>query len=621
MKKSLSFITLSLITFLAIASFIPKSVFADGMMMKPDPYSDRWDYSNESNQQAFINYNNGLQKMIISVGLEGENSKGVVWLFPVPADPNKVAIDVVKSLPGLSGEEVSRKAKSNLDDTTKFLQMTQLYTIPFVSFYGTLSAGRGMDNALGAAPQGIGKGIVPDVVVYEHLDKEGISSEIITAKTANGLYDYLKNKGLKIESGSIPVLDNYIGKEFSFVASWISSPEKIISADDIKNNLYIYFSSQYRYPKFFDLVNSLKQKYPEFNQANNSTDYLKSQQGGTVLQELTQAIQNDPSIIVDTYNKNQNLANQKGVFVTFPTKEIYFPLLPTSVYGSKTVPATIRVIGHVTPNVFQDIESYTKTEYYIDSYASFADDLKNFYSGQNQNIKYTKIEINAPSKFFTDDLWLKAQAPAKTYYSTFIAKHPIVSAIILFILSSILAGILAGLIIFKDLRRKPVKLGLIGLSNFLTILGLLITTVLVGTKNKNESVEPLLAEIKQKGYLWKRRVATILFFVAIPFLVFGLFALSSLIREISYSLRYLDSDIIIPLLIIYVLPITALIVSFIIKRIKPEDKNLFEQLKLAGYSSWSFRPKDKMKYVFVPVFSISFLIISWLLVKLVGFTV
>jgi len=621
MKKPFSFITLSLIIFLVMFSFVPKSVLADGMMIKPDPYSDRWDYSNESNQQAFINYDNGLQKMIISVGFEGENSNGAVWLFPVPSGPNKVAIDVVKSLPGLSGEEISKKAKSNLDDTTKFLQMTQLYTIPFISFYGTLgTTGKGIENTLDA-PQGFGRGVEQDVVVYEHLEKEGITSEIITAKTANGLYDYFQSKGLKIERGSIPVLDNYIGKEYSFVASWISSPEKIISADDIKNNLYIYFSSQYRYPKFFSLVDSLKQKYPEFNQTSNSTDYLKSQQGETVLRELTQAIQNDPSIITDTYNRNQNLANQRGVFVTFPTEEIYFPLLPTSVYGSKTVPATIRVIGHVSPKVFQDIKSYTKTEYYVDSYASFADDLKNFYNGQNQNIKYTKIEINAPSKFFTDDLWLKAQAPTKTYYSTFVAKHPVVSAIILFILSSILAGILAGLIIFKDLRRNPVKLGLIGLSNFLTILGLLITTVLVGTKNKNESIEPILAEIKQKGYLWKRRVATILFFVAIPFLVFGLFALPSLVRELSYSMRYFDFEDFIPVLIIYVLPITALIVSFIIKRIKPEDKNLFEQLKLSGYSSWSFQPKDKLKIAFVPVFSISFLIISWLLVKLVGLTV
>ena len=162
---------------------------------------------------------------------------------------------------------------------------------------------------------------------------------------------------------------------------------------------------------------------------------------------------------------------------------------------------------------------------------------------------------------------------------------------------------------------------MIGLSNFLTIIGLIITTVLVNTKNKNESTEPILTEIKQKGYLWKRRVATILFFVAIPFLVFGLFALPSLVRKLSYLMKYFDFEDFIPVIIICVLPIAALIVSFIIKRIKPEDKNLFEQLKLSGYSSWSFQPKDKLKIAYIPIFSISFLVISWLLVKFIELTV
>ena len=629
MKKSLSFITLLLFTFLAITFFIPKSVFADGMMMKPDPYSGRWDYSNESNQQAFINYDNGLQKMIISVGLEGENSEGVVWLFPIPADPNKVTIDVVKSLPQLSGEEISKKAKSNLDDTTEFLQRTQLYTIPFISFYEVLVT-------TGRVTQGLGRNVEQNVIVYEHLDKEGISSEIITAKTANGLYDYLKSKGLKIESGSIPVLDNYIGKEYSFVASWISSPSQAIVYEyETITNKVLKTNEELLSDAPQDavnmLINGVEKGLPgirEYFQKNPRdvkgyvdshpyaysivVEYLQKNRPDLAYKEITeQRLKPKP---VQTNN------NQKGVFVTFPTKDIYFPLLPTSVYGSKTVPATIRIIGHVSPKVFQDIKSYTKTEYYVDNHASFTDDLKNFYSGQNQNIKYTKIEINAPSKFLTDDLWINNRAPVKTYYPTFVAKHPMVSAIILFILSSILAGMLAGLIIFRDLRKKPVKLGFIGLSNFLTLLGLLITIVLVGTKNKNESVEPLLAEIKQKGYFWKRRVATILFFVAIPFLAFGLFALPSFIRKIS-DLRHSMSDFVISILIIYVLPISSLIISLIIKRVKIEDRNLFEQLKLAGYSSWLFQPKDKMKYIFVPVSSISFLIISWLLVKLVGFTV
>lgn len=616
MNKPLFFIIFFLIFYLVRLYFVPKLVLADGLLINSDPYFDRWDYSNESNQQAFINYDSGMQKMIISVGFTEKNSNGAVWLFPIPSDPNNVTIDVVKSLPVFDGEEISKKAKSNLDNKAKFLKMTQLYTIPFIVFYSPLNTKR-MGIFLSSA-ENLDTAVDKDIVVYEHLEKEGIVSEVITAKTASGLYDYFQKKGLKIERGSIPVLDNYIGKEYSFIASWISSPKKIILAEEIKDNLYIYFSSQYRYPKFFSLLESLRQKYPEFNQAGNSVEYLKSQQGEPVLRELVQAVQNDQSIIADTY------ANQRGVFVVFPTDEIYFPLLPTSVYGNKTVPATIRIIGHVSPKVYENIKSYIKTGYYVDSYTSFDRNFKNFYNGQNKNIKYTKIEISAPSEFLTDDLWLKARAPIKTYYSTFIAKHPVVIMIILLILSSILAGVLAGMIIFKDLRRNPIKLGLIGLSNSLTILGLLVTTVLVSTKTKNESIVSVLTELEQKGYLLKRRFATILFFVAIPFLVFGLFTLPLSVDMISYSIRFFDDSIpglIIYILIIYVLPITALIVGLVIKRIKPEDQNLFEQLKLSGYSTWSFQPKDKLKIAFVPLFSISFLIISWLLVKIVQLSV
>jgi len=552
MKKLLSSITLSLIAVLAVLSLISKPVLADGMLIEPDPYSDRWDYSVENNQQAFINYDNGLQKMIISVGFDAKDSQDVVWLFPVPSDPNKVAIDVVTSLPYLSGEEISMKAKSNLEDVRTSLQMTQIYTIPFLSFSRlSYSSSVGIEASTGST-KSANDAIEPDVVVYEHIEKEGISSEIITAKTANGLFDYLKGKGLKIESGSIPVLDNYIGKDYSFIASWISAPEKIAS-----------------------------------------TDYESA---------------------------------QRGVFVTFPTNDIFFPLLPTSVYGSKIVPATIRIIGHVTPKVFQDIKSFTTTKYYIDNYAFFTKDLNIFYSGGNGDVNYTKIDINAPSKFLTDDLWISKSAPIKTYYSSFVATYPTVLTIILLIVSSVLTGILAGWIFFKDLRKNIVKLGLIGLSNCLSVFGLIITVALVSTKNENKDVAPLLSELRQKGYFWKRRLSTVLFCLATPFLAFGLIILSSLTAALWASIsdnnfRPFFIATLIPVMIVYVLPTVALIIGLMIKKVKTADKKLFKQLRDVEYSPWLFLPKDGNKYAFVPVFSILFLLISWLLVVLVEATV
>jgi hypothetical protein len=626
MKKLFLLFAVVVIILLSVFAFSSKTVFADGMMIESDPYSGRWDYSDESNQQAFINYENGLQKMIISVGFENENNNGAVWLFPVPSDPNKIAINIIKNLPQLTGEEISEKAKSNLDQASEYLQMSQIYTIPLIIFTKDMMSAASDSLALGGGfSLGWGENTEQDVEVFEHLEKEGISSEIITAKTANGLYEYFKSKGLKIEKDSIPVLNNYIGKDYSFIASWISAPKKNISAQEIKNNLDEYFSYSNPNQKFNELLNILEEKYLDFANLysrSEKVDYLKSIDGEVVMNELVNAIQNDPLIIDSNYN-------QKGIFVTFPSKDIFFPLLPTSVYGSKVVPATIRIIGHVSPKVFQEIKSFTKVEYndgwfHVYDYKNLEEinDLKSFYSEilhDNKNIKYTKIEINSPSKYFTQDLWIKDKAPIKTYYSSFIANYTVLIAIFLFIFCSVLAGIVAGMIVFKDLRKHPIKLGFIGLSNCLTIIGLIITVLIINTKNENPDTVELIKEIKQKGYYTKRRVVKILFLLLTPFLMAGLpfLLLPFVILEIIYN----NLSDVFWMTFIYLLLISILIIGFMIVRIKNEDKYLFEQLKSAKYSTFSFHPKDKMKLIFIPVFSISFLIFSWLLIKFIELTV
>ena len=599
MKKMLDFITLFSILFLTIFSFSFKSVIADGMVIRRDPYlnpyGNSWDYSEETNQQAFINYDNGRQKMIITIGLEDKNSSSsAVWLFPIPSTPEKIAIDVVKDLPDFQGYEISDKAKSNMYYARKHLFETQLYTIPFLGLYRETYGGIGTTPRLltgGVSIDEQSQNIEQDVVVYEHLEKEGITSEIITAKTASALYDYLKDKGLDIESGSIPVLNDYIGKEYSFIASWISFSE-------------------------------------------------------------------NPAIFENKDSFGDNIPKQRGILVDFPTEDIYFPLLPTSVYGSKVIPITIRVIGHVSPKIFDGIKGYTKTEYYIDEYASFADTLKNLYDGKRENLKYTKIKINAPAKFLTEDLWIKKSSPLKTYYSSFFAKRSIGSITILFLITtSLMAGILAGRIAFNSLRKNTFKLGLIALSNCLSIFGLMIVTFLVNTKGKDESIKPLLEAIKQKGYFWKRKLAFILLLAIFLFLLIYisfffsliianlfylenfyanklffnplifLFVSYSLIKELSYFFKhgyfYSTNDFLSIIIYFIILSVSIAVVSiiFILKRIKPEDKNLFEQLKLNNYSSWSFQPKDRAKILFVPLFSILFLTISWLLTKLVELTV
>lgn len=438
---------------LGILLFLPGHILADGVIIGPSiSHTDQFNYLSPKSQQAFINHENGIQKMIIAIAPE-IRLENAVWIFPVPADPNKVTIDVLSKLPNLYGNEITDEANLSLLSVKNFLYATQIYPRLFWELLAPRKITPGGVWSLDVrepfyeAPK--------DITIYERLEKEGVISEIITAKNGEAIYQYLKEKNPNFKKDSIPILDNYIGKNFSFVVSWISE-------------------------------NSLNQ---QSNQSNS---------------------RRIPPVI-PFFNQEENYQMQlsyrsRGIFVTFPSKKIYYPLILTSVYGSEIIPISIRIFGFNTPNLFRDIKNYTKTDYFIQSNPSIADEeLKNFYGpslgwGKLKNIKYTKIEINAPSKLLTEDLWIQKRSPLKALYASFIIRYSIAIGVLCFILASILAGIFSGLLIFKEARNKKglVKLSLLGLSNCLSIIGLLITTALIKI-NCTKTDDTLIKNLKEQA--------------------------------------------------------------------------------------------------------------------------
>lgn len=668
----------------------PSFVLADGGMIHFDPYSDRWDFADETNQQAFINYEKGTEKMILSVGVGDLNAGKTMWIFPVPADPNKVAVDVVTKLPSLRGEEISEKAQSNLDDAKSWLQATQIYTIPFAFTRSSMLSGSSNGGYGAPLSTGLGGGfkdaLRPDVVVFEHLEKEGITSEIVTARTVQGFNEYFFKKGLKIDSNSIPVLQNYIGKEYSFVVSWMEgsskttesskenisreflrqkaqTPEGLIDLltpfelDDfaMQNRCLFYDdmpcpalkgdgSIDYSHGYTRQEMNDFKAKF--VNSPNNIKDYQKkhpnnpkgfflqspnarenivayfSKKTDIVNKEIERKITNEKSI-----ERSTNKGNQKGVFVSFPTDKIFFPLMPTSVYGSKIVPADIRIMGHVTPDVFADIKSYTKTKYYYDESIQLDKDLKAFYNGPSTGVKYTKIEINAPSKFFTDDLWVKNSAPVKTFYQSFVATQNAFDIIFVIALCSVLSGLLAGWLLFKEWRNwdGTKKFSMVGLANCLTILGTIAAVLALKTVKESEDTSSLANAIKEKGYFWRRRLALGLIIADLPFLLISVLAIPIAITQLFDNRTppfgyHKDSGSLWSVGLAF-LPVIVLTVAWFLSRVKEEDQLLFSDLKAKNYSAWTFQPKDRRKIWFIILYSISFLIISWAIVRLFIFSV
>ena len=403
MKKIL--LCLVLIFLLSISA---TSVFADGMIHIYD--KDMWGLFTEEQQFCAINYKDGYQNMILTVDT-GEELRGekAVWIFPVPAKPEKTVINLIKGFPNLFGYDVERRVDSSISDAFTMMRATQVYSSPLLLFRNVyMSASKSLGNAEG----------IDGVTVYESIEKMGLTTELISAKDGSSLTNYLTNKGLTLESSSKAILDEYVGQEYSFVVSWISDVEKF--------------------------------KQEQGNQTHSD--------GG------------------------MRRGNSIGVFITFPTDKLYFPLKQTSVYGSNRVPAVIYVMDYVTPNLYDEIKADSQVNYFFQKSYRPQEELKDFFNNQEtiKDLKYTKIKINPPSKYLTQDLWMDISAPAKIQMADTINRHWFYPALIIFLIASCLASLISGWVIFRKDSPFLFKFSLMGFWNLLTFVGFSIASYAMG---------------------------------------------------------------------------------------------------------------------------------------------
>ena len=173
-------------------------------------------YIKENTQYAIIHHQAGKQNMIVSVNFKWEESNKTAWIFPVPSDPENVDIDVADGVPMFRGNDVVKEAKEDLRDALNLFLVLYLISFGFpIPFTLTYTSIRGMKGGLGAASG--------NVDVHKHLEKYGLTVEVISATEGLGIYRYMTNRGLDISEGIVSQLDQYVEKDYSFVVTWISS--------------------------------------------------------------------------------------------------------------------------------------------------------------------------------------------------------------------------------------------------------------------------------------------------------------------------------------------------------------------------------------------------------------
>ncbi len=401
-----------------ILSLLINPVYSDGCLVIPPLYtthtigdSDLFELHPEKQQYCFINYDGTTQNMLLSIDVEGGLKNNSLWLFPVPSKPDDIDIDIIKEMPKFEGQNLIESAFGSVESSVELMRY-HMNIFSFLSkitnpydyiMHSTMEMG-----ALGSSSTT--KVVNADIQIHAHIEKDGITTELITAKNPDAIYQYVKTKDMTLPKEVLSVFDDYIGKEYSFVLSWISG---------------------------------------------------------------------------NTDNKQQ-----PGISISFHTKKMFFPLKPTSVYGNLKVPAIIYVAGHVSPKIYKSIADDTDIYYFIQNNYNVPENLKPFFFDKETipTLKYTKIKIDTSSNNFVEDLWISNRGPTSTKLAQLITHNESKYYLFNFLLISILASIIAGTISFGTKNVSRIKLLLIGLTNYFSILGVAISMFFTKLKNTEPAI-------------------------------------------------------------------------------------------------------------------------------------
>lgn len=232
LKKTFFYILI--IYFLLI---INSDAFADGSAFK---YRDNSTSSlfNENSQFCIINYKDNTQKMLINILLNDTfEEEKALWLFPIPASTNEATLDILGSVPIIKGINFEDELKTKVNKYFELFMISQIFTLPFLMRESTSTIAYSK----------------PGIDIIQKVEKYGISSELISVKNKQDFMDYLSKHKIKFSDEFNKILDEYIGKNYIFVISWISNTKEYINnvsnSKNVKIPIEVYVT--FKTPKIF----------------------------------------------------------------------------------------------------------------------------------------------------------------------------------------------------------------------------------------------------------------------------------------------------------------------------------------------------------------------------------
>ena len=204
-----------------------------------------------------------------------------------------------------------------------------------------------------------------------------------------------------------------------------------------------------------------------------------------------------------------------GLFAEFPTERVFYPLRLTSVYGERTVPMLLQVLGFVEPDA--EAADYGPLDiavnHKVSSHYSVPPDLSPFFTPDGsstedeymffQNVRYTEVVIEAPSELLDADLWMVPASSTSLDMQMWVSENGFLAALVVVLGLSSFAGVVSGALVFAPHRPVLWKFAVLGLANVLTVVGLwLVARKLEMERTMTRSVVPVSAKPYRADFLF-----------------------------------------------------------------------------------------------------------------------
>jgi hypothetical protein len=450
------------ILFLFAAPMAFQNVSGDGMSYGYRPDTSTWWLLDEDAQFAIINYHAPNESLLLQASISAadiQTASKMVWLFPIPTSPENATIGIYRSFPGFGGQYLRDHAKRSIENDFLWMYSSQIYMLPlaastYVTTFGS-SAGHVM------LPKASLGGRAPNVDVFQRVEHYGMSTELVSASSASALEDYLSYYGIELPPSSSPVIQDYLGMGYSFVASHVSNVSQ-----------FVQNSTQGR--GFSGSVYSLSVMVTFTTSKIFFPLRLSSIYGSAEIPIVLEIV--DYVTPVPFESATSNLA--------MDTEYLFQPK-----YG-----------------VSSDVVSFFKEQ-------SSRGQLRN---GVLSDLEYTLVIIDEDAQDLTEDLWLEDHAPADVEKLSFVREFSFAIAIPIFIGLSMLSSLLAGSYVYRAYNPRRSRFALLGLANAASILGLFLVARWL-------RIDETFVRLSKPEPLFKLKAYVAVF--SILFVVLGIFCL------------------------------------------------------------------------------------------------